>query len=135
LPAAHILLAENFRPVYQLSLPEQKNNATTQSVVWIPTLERMLEDLLVMIALYIERDPEICQMAEQYFGVSHPKRVELYEAMDESTRTQFYEACQKIKYTHCFNILMIDQPTIENQLHVLTKYHIDSNVYELVKKN
>ena len=51
-------------------------------ITWIPTVENMLEDALLMIALYVWEDEELCDMAWRHFKNKRRNWVELYEDID-----------------------------------------------------
>ena len=53
-----LFLSENSRPAWILSTTDifNENKQTQPRITWIPTLENMLEDALVMIGLYVLED-------------------------------------------------------------------------------
>jgi hypothetical protein len=128
-PVAHMSLTENHRPAFALQFPAQSNAELAPKIVWIPTVERMLEDALVMIALYVEQDREVIRLAKQYLGRACPKRVELYRQTDAQVRELFYTACRAVKYDTEGDFLLIDRPTFASQWDVLQHYNFRHRSY------
>ncbi len=58
-PTHSLFLSENSRPAWILVDPYPDSGPRNSRIVWIPTLENMLEDALLMIAVYVCKDDGI----------------------------------------------------------------------------
>lgn len=69
-PSHYLFLSENDRPawvlVHQNIFEEQKTDVG--KITWIPTVENMLEDALLMVAIYIQKNHEIIEMAKSFLA-------------------------------------------------------------------
>ena len=66
-----LYLSENSRPALILSPTEEftANKQVQQKITWIPTLENMLEDALVMIGLYVLKDQQLINWRISIFSI------------------------------------------------------------------
>ena len=80
-PTHQLLLSENSRPAYSLFAMHSSQPQT----VWIPTVEDMLEDGLLMAGLLVVEDPELVAAAGT-FRRGYAERVEMYEDIGFSSR-------------------------------------------------
>jgi len=101
LPTHWLFLTENNRPALVLltnsifnGFHEQKGK---ERIVWIPSLENIMEDALLMIALYVLGDEQISSLARKYIKFIEDNRVEVYQDISEERRDELYHACQLIK--------------------------------------
>lgn len=81
-PTHACFLSENSRPAWVLiplpSLVLCSVGAPAKPPVWIPTLEHMLEDALLMLTLHLVRPPELVALADRQFRRDWRNRAELY---------------------------------------------------------
>ncbi len=81
-PTHACFLSENSRPAWVLvplpSLVLGSLEVPSEPPVWIPTLEHMLEDALLMLALHLVKPPELMALADQQFRCNWRQRAELY---------------------------------------------------------
>ena len=98
-PTHYLFLSENSRPAWIL-VPQNfiyKDVVLETKITWIPTLDSILEDAFLMIALYVIKDKQIVNMAKKYLSSNQKDWAELYDDITIDNRFQMYEKCQKIK--------------------------------------
>ena len=77
-PGYILLLYENDHPSWELVplYPELKENP----VIWIPTIDGMLEEALVMIGVHVVKDEKLRKLARDIFKESLDSKIELHKA-------------------------------------------------------
>jgi hypothetical protein len=123
-PEYSMCLFEGSRAAWKL----KKEGELTREIVWIPTVEHMLEDAILMIALYVERDEQLVVLVESKLGQKLPNRLEMYDALDEQTRTDLYEKCREISFKYKWILTAITGSHILHQLSSLKQYHAQMEV-------
>ena len=129
LPTHYLFLSENSRPSWKL-VKENYYHGVTKSpkIVWVPTIENMLEDGLLMIAIHVLKNQEIIEMANDYSVKIESKRLELYSDLDEEQRNNLYQNCREFSEFPKLIISVFRSSSIERQLAVLEKYKMDVEV-------
>ena len=87
----------------------------------------MLEDAFLMIAIHIQKDREIIELAESFYKNAQSDRLELYEHFSDSQRTQLYEMCRQLSFTKVI-ITVFRNSTILRQLKIIEQYKMDVEV-------
>jgi hypothetical protein len=127
---SHVLyLSENSRPAWMLMSHDIYSDAPpdTRRVVWIPTVERMLEDAIVMTAIHVLRNPRVLEAASSCFEEPEGDRVELYDDA-KGDLDGLYEAARAIEGFPKLVISTFAGSTITRQLPILRKYTMDVEV-------
>lgn len=132
-PVTHqLFLSENSRPswtIYSSSIgaPTEKQESIA---TWVPTVENMLEDALVMVAIYVSQNHEVRSVAKEKLKNGITSRVELYEESTEEGRRALYASCRKLDRTEYPKLIVtpFDFSTILRQLEVLRNYRMDVEV-------
>lgn len=93
---------------------------SSEYTTWIPSLEYMLEDAMLMIALYVLRDEKVQSAAKRLFGWQSDTRIECY-GIEEKNRNQLYAMCRKLTQRYKIIVSVFFGSTIENQLHILSE--------------
>lgn len=129
-----LYLSENSRPAWILSAIDDSRELKRiqQRIIWIPTLEHMLEDALVMIAMYVLKDKEILALAEQCFRSTSKEFIELYDDIAPYQLEELYQQSRQIVGSHKTMISVFHGSSILNQLSVLENYHNDIEVCKSV---
>jgi hypothetical protein len=130
-PTHQLFLSENSWPAWIL-IPqnfffESNSGAGAEKVTWIPTLENMLEDALLMITLYVLKDKTVQEAAEQIFNWKNDTYVETY-SIDPAHRTRLYAMCRKLAQRYKIIVSVFQESTILMQLNVLTEYGMEVEV-------
>jgi hypothetical protein len=123
-----LYLSENGRPAWILqSLKEIK-----EPITWIPTVDHMLEDALLMIGLYVFTDEELRKMQERYFTNKNKSYAELYEDVDSRQLEAMRERCRELTSEHKIMISVFEGSSIHSQLPIIKNYDIDFEVCQSV---
>jgi hypothetical protein len=130
-PTHYLFLSENDRPAWIL-LPENVFNKGTDAmkkkVTWIPTVENMLEDALLMVAIHVLKDKEITELAGNYFKNKRPNWVELGQDINKQDLSKLYKKCRDIDNRYKIVLTVLESSTIQGQLKVLENYKMDIEV-------
>jgi hypothetical protein len=121
IPINTLFLSENSRPAWIL---EQK----TRKITWIPTLNNMLEDGLLMLAIYALKDPEIVELSKEYFHNKDICRTELYDDITEDHLHALYLKSRSIEWNYKLIITVFDKSHIRSQISVLENYPMNLEV-------
>lgn len=119
-PGYILLLHENDVPAWELRplYPEPGE----KSIIWIPTVEGMLEDALIMIGVHVVKDRELRKVIEEVFKRSLDDKIGFYDARErlEELRKVSREILQR--YDIGLVIVPLRDSTIIHQLDVLNEY-------------
>lgn len=96
--------------------------------IWIPTIEHMLEDALLMVAVLVVKNAEVLELVREFGADPHADRMEMYSVFDELQRNQLYEKCRELKDLPKLIVSVFMRSTIESQLAVLDHYKMDVEV-------
>jgi hypothetical protein len=128
-----LLLSENHRPAWELlpmpgtRLPG-RGKPPQNRAVWIPTVEDMLEDGLLMVGLLVHRDPKLVELATSFFKQDYTRRIEMYDDIDAESRRQLYSACRMIGPEPKVVLTVLNGSTLRGQLPFLKQYRMDLEV-------
>ena len=129
-PTHYLFLSENSRPAWVL-VPENvfnPGNEKITKVTWIPTIENMLEDALLMIAINVLKDKDIIALAKEYFKKDIHGSLSLYEDIGPETLRTLYQKCRKLKNKFKIVLTVLEGSSIRGQLKVLNNYGMDMEV-------
>jgi hypothetical protein len=100
----------------------------TDSIVWIPTVEHMLEDGLLMAGLLAVRDEQLRQLAEGAFRKPFKGRIEMYDDVPEERRQALYAACRQLSRDVKVVLTMLHGSSLSAQLPALGEYGFDVEI-------
>jgi len=123
IPTHYLFLSENDRPAWIL-----ENKSDSQKVIWIPTVEDMLEDALLMIAIHVCKDSNIINLAKSFCKKITSERVEVYSDLKEAHRKQLYQQCRALSNFPKIIVSVFEGSTIRGQLSVLKQYQMEVEV-------
>jgi hypothetical protein len=128
-PTYSLFLSENSRPAWILVDPYPDSGPRNSRIVWIPTLENMLEDALLMITVYVCKDDGILELIKG-FGIGiESDTIEMYSDTTESQRRQLYERCREIPRFPKIVISVFKESSVgKRQLSLLENYTMDVEV-------
>jgi len=131
-----LYLSENSRPAWILSPTDgfKEKEQNPLRITWIPTLENMLEDALVMIGLYVVKDKELIRLANQSFKQPNKDFVELYDDIQSEDLQTLYNRARMIEGSHKIILSVFQGSTILQQLPALIHYQNDIEVCKSVYK-
>ncbi|MCD8500426.1 MAG: hypothetical protein LRY71_00475 [Bacillaceae bacterium] len=116
-------LSEGSRPAWILTTTK---GAKKTKITWIPTIEYMLEDALLMIGLYVWKDETLCQMKQQYFQNEQQNDVWLYDVIEPNHLERMRARCREIVSTSKIVISVFEGSTIKTQLQAIQAYEVDA---------
>jgi len=98
IPSHYMFLSENSAPSWTLVKENVDNEDKNKypNIVWLPTVENMLEDGLLMVATHVLKNHEILEMAKDYTNQIESKRLELYSDLDDGQRNNLYQKCREL---------------------------------------
>ena len=127
-PTHCLYLSENSRPAWIL-VPQnifiEKEDQNYGKIVWIPTLENMLEDALLMIGLHVVQDEKIKNLAEKCFHNESPEHAALYEDIKKEDLENLYALSRQMGNRFKIIISVFRESSIMPQLKMLEKYRMD----------
>ncbi|ABP65727.1 hypothetical protein Csac_0073 [Caldicellulosiruptor saccharolyticus DSM 8903] len=140
IPEYILNLWENDKPAWVLRKISQENrfeddkkNSTDSTIVWIPTVENMFEDALLMIGIYILRDKNLVELAKKYFKKDLSERLMLYQDIDQQNLEKLYETCRKITANYKIVVSVLDDSSINKErLKCLYDYSMDCEVLKTI---
>ncbi|WP_066318947.1 hypothetical protein [Bacillus sp. FJAT-29814] len=95
---------------------------------WIPTIEHMLEDALMMIGIYIEKDEILIGLAKQFFNGEVPRMAELFEEASQKRLEMMRVRTREIEFSNKITLSIFNGSTIAKQLPILENYRVDVEV-------
>ncbi len=129
-PTHYLFLSQNDRPAWVL-MPENvfgRRSTGAERITWLPTVEYMLEDALLMIAVHVLKNREIVKLSNSYFLNKDHNRAELYHDILESHLGELREKSRALRGDHKVILTVLKDSTILHQLSVLERYKMDLEV-------
>ena len=129
-PTHYLFLSENDRPAWILVDQNVFNGEPTghSKIIWIPTIENMLEDALLMIAIHVCKNRDLITYAKGFSDRIQTDRIEMYTEFEESQRKQLYQRCKAITDFPKVIVSVFKGSTIEKQLPLMEHYKMDVEV-------
>ncbi len=120
-PISSMYLYENDRPRWVLISPAVPRNTKIEKRVWIPTVENMIEDALLMFGYYVKKDEFLIEKLQSYVSQTDNERLMLY-SVNKDIRNLLYDHLKKIR----FPLIHFDtfNSVIRNKINVLKNYKI-----------
>lgn len=129
---SHMLyLSENSRPAWILTplhAVTEKEPIQPKRITWIPTVEHMLEDGLLMIALYVVKDRELLKLATEFIKNANKDFIELYQDVKPENLQKLYKEAKMIMSSHKIIVSVFEGASITNQLSILKDFQNDIEV-------
>src|SRR5690606_24703905 len=116
-----ISLSENSRSAWVFESREE-------SITWIPTVEHMLEDGLLMTYLHVLKDAEIIQLTQNYFQNKKPDWIELNKDIKQKHLLELHQKCKSIHFPLKIILTIFHRSSLLNHLSVLKDYDVDIEV-------
>lgn len=118
-----LYLWENSIPSWRLSVVDGEQN----KFVWTPTLEYILEDALLMIALYVIEDEETIKYCNSILK-KEPNRLMLYEDFSPQDLNKLRSLVKKAHLNGKIMISVFNKSSVLRHLPVLKEYDMDVEV-------
>lgn len=129
-PTHFLFLSENSRPAWimvpQNIFPDVKNEG--ERVVWIPTIENMLDDALLMIGIKIIKNPAICKLFYEFSSSYNDSPLEIYSCFNKEQLTILYDESKKIKNWPKLVITVLNESHIKKLLPSIKAYKVEFEI-------
>ena len=98
IPSHYLFLSENSQPSWKLVGTNifKVNNKKYPEIAWNPSVEDMLEDGLLMIAIHILKNKEIIKMAKDFSSKIDSQYLALYSELNTKQRNMLYQKCREL---------------------------------------
>lgn len=123
-PQVRVELWENSRPAWLI----KKGNEEV-AVRMIPTLDHMVEDLMLLIGLHVVRDQGLIDAVEKSIQNGSLEDLALYEAFDEKQRRALYQRCRMVAYPLTLVFLIFDTSSLSYIKEILADYDVSVRVF------
>lgn len=126
-PSFTLYLHENSRPAWELIKFKNEQKASKQNLVWIPTVENMLEDALLMIAVHVLKNEDI--IGELSY-LKDLERVEMYKDIPTEKLQKLYQLSREIskKYEYKIVLTILEGSSLGTQIKIFEQYDMDVEV-------
>lgn len=132
IPICQMFLSENDRPAWILqNVDVSSSGEPTERIVWIPTVEHMLEDGLLLLAVHGIKSETCIQIMGDTFVSEGTGPLELYKISNE-IRNKLYQQCRFLAYPHKIVVTILEGSTVASQVNVLKDYQLDVEVCPVV---
>ena len=120
---ATVNLYENSRPAWVYEPVDRKE----ENIYWVPTVENMLEDGLLLTAVHIWRDDDIIRTLKAATGNDSLKQLELYNLSKED-RDILYEKCKALNNCGKVILSVFNGSTLLGQAATLERYQVEHEI-------
>ncbi len=128
-PLVRVELWENSRPAWLI-----RSGYDEVEVRMIPTLEHMVEDLMLFIGLHVLRDEGLRRTADQTMKRGTLPDLALYDAFDAQSRKDLYKQCRGLRYPLTLIFLVFDTSSLSYIKEILAGYDISVRVFREDRK-
>jgi hypothetical protein len=126
--AIHTLeLTEGSRPAWTLSSTSRLYPGS-QRVIWIPTLEHMLEDALLMAAIHAFESEPVRATFRKFSDKVDAERLELYQDLTAEQRAELYLQCRQLEDFPKVVLAVYEDAYISPQIGILAHYRMECEV-------
>jgi hypothetical protein len=123
IPRAQLSLFENDKPVFLLS--PLMTDYKARSFSWVPTLEHMLDDALLMIAVHFMHVFSLRDIAKKDYRSRKGKPFEIYEDMDATTHEELLVATRLLPDFPKLVITVLEGSSLREHVASIKKYSMD----------
>lgn len=128
MPTHLLLLHENSRPVWELFSVGGDQRILPKKPIWIPTVEHMLEDGILMAACYVWKQPAVVRtISEKSIGSEKPF-IHMYEDFTPEERDVMYGIGKTIGPEYHAVLSVHEDSTLYHQLPMLYDYQFGVEV-------
>ena len=130
IPSNYLFLSEGDRLAWILVGANilQENEKEFSKIVWLPSLNNMLEDAILMVAIHILKNEEIVNMAREFTSNISSKVFEIHSELNDENRDLLYQKCKELSEFPKIIISIFSSSSLEKHLIVLEKYKMEVEV-------
>lgn len=136
IPSHAVFLSENSRPAWilkNLDLFEEGNES--EFIRWIPTIDNMLDDAMLLIGVHVIKDEAVIKAAREFCKVDNLNNLELYEAFTSEDLQTLYELVRTTRIEYSIALTVFNESHIINQYKTLDHYECRANVFTITHSN
>jgi hypothetical protein len=136
IPSHAVYLSENSRPAWILDTIDLfGDDIDKKKVRWIPTVENMLEDAMLLIGIHVIKDDAVIKAAREFCKHDNLYDLELYDAFEKEDLNILYELVRTTKIDYSIALTIFKESHIINQFHILDHYECRANIFTLTHIN
>lgn len=136
IPSHALYLSENSRPAWilkNLNLFKEENES--EFVRWIPTVDNMLDDAMLLIGVHVIKDEAVIKAANEFCKLDNLNDLELYEAFTKEDLQTLYEIVRTTRIEYSIALTLFNESHIINQYKILDYYECRANVFTVTHSN
>lgn len=122
IPTHFLFLSENDKPHLILVCQNLSKNPDMKKIVWIPTVENMLKDALLMVSTFIVKDPEILELMNHDLINTSP--LQLYTYFTKDHLEILYNKMGEIQKWPKIVITILNDSSLTSQIDEINNYPI-----------
>jgi len=124
IPTHYLFLSENDKPHLILVSQNLSKSPDPNKVIWIPTVENMLKDALLMISVIIIKDPEILELMKQQNDRIDTLPFELYSCFTKDRLDILYKKLSEIQNWPKLVITVLKDSSLISQIYEIKNFPI-----------
>lgn len=127
IPTHYLFLTENDKP-YLILVHENLKKPVGGRIVWIPTIENMMKDALLMISAYIIKDPEIIQLMNKHGKIFDNSPMELYSHFSKENLALLYDKLERVQKWPKIVVTVLQNSSIKAGVKDIANYPIPHEI-------
>jgi len=125
-PFNYIFLSENSKLAWILVHQNIfQGNPNNEKIIWIPTIENTVYDVMLMIAIYICKDKEIIEMSKIDLT---KKYIDIYSEIEKSKLDNLYKKCLEFDKYPKIILSVFKGSVLEQHIRALTDFNMDLEI-------
>lgn len=126
-PIHKIELSEGSRPAWTLTGAGCVGGARGQSIVWIPSVENILEDALLMAAIHAFKCDSIINQFHEFVG-EETRRMEVNRCLSREQLALLHEQCRQLRDFPKIILMSFCNSAVHAHINRLSAYRMDCEV-------
>lgn len=136
IPSHAVFLSENSRPAWILKeLEVAEGNSCSEFIRWIPTIDNMLDDAMLLIGIHVVKDEVVIKAARNVCKFDSLNELELYEAFTSEDLTSLYDLVRASSVEYRIALTVFNVSHIFDQCRVLDLYQCRANIFTTTHSN
>ena len=122
-------LTEGYRPAWILTqLTDSAKTTAGREKIWIPTIDHMLDDALLMAAIHAFQAERIIELFCEFSDKITSSRLALYDDLTAEQRQTLYQECRALNNFPKVILVVFSESSMVAHLEVLSKYSMACEV-------
>ena len=127
-PINTIALNEGSRPAWVMNTGKPGRIRTFEQIVWIPTVEHMLEDALLMAAVHAFKSDVVRDKFSSFSDKIDEQRLELYTDLSSDQRQELYVLCRNLVDYPKVIVHVYEGSWVKPYINAIDKYQMECEV-------